>query len=336
MKHTKYLLTVAIASVALASSVFAATGSTTSTGATATTTATTATSSGASISDSLNVPGAPTLVSKTSTGVTLSWAKVDAAKYYVVKYSKTSVAKAFAAGNTSESYTDETDRVTATGTTISDLKAGTTYYFSVVALDATAKNESTTNSEELPVEITADTATATASGTLKLASVNVITDTTLTLDFSAPVSKTPPVSVRVKKTSDSSTVPVLSVTADPTNAARVIVTLSTPLSTSSSYNILVIDAADVNGLPISAGVNAEKEFATAATLAKAETAEATGTGTTGSGMTGSGVPTDLNAAPEVAPVTALPKTGTQENILFVMAAILALGIMYGIQKKKQA
>lgn len=328
-----------VASVALAGTVFAATGATaptgTATGATASgTTASatgTTTATGASLSDALNVPGAPALVSKTATSVTLSWMKVDAAKYYVVKYSKNSVAQAFAKGDTTAAYDDETDRVTATGTTISDLKPDTTYYFSVVALDETGKNESTTNSEELAVELVSPAA---AASTLKLASVNVASETALTLEFSAPLAKNPPVSVRIKKTSDSTNVPVLSVTADPTNDSRVIVALETPLSPSSSYNVLVIDAADANGLPISKGVNAEKEFATAATLAKADVAGSS-TGATASGSTAPEA--GLNAAPEVAPVTtaaALPATGAKENLLLFLAAIIAMGIVYGVKKKR--
>lgn len=337
MKHTKYIVAAMVASVALAGTVFAATGATTpagtATGSTAsgtTASATGTTATGASLSDALNVPGAPALVSKTANSVTLSWMKVDAAKYYVVKYSKNSVAQAFAKGDTTAAYDDETDRVTATGTTISDLKPDTTYYFSVVALDETGKNESTTNSEELAVELVSPAA---AASTLKLATVNVASETALTLEFSAPLAKNPPVSVRIKKTSDSTNVPVLSVTADPTNDSRVIVALDAPLSPSSSYNVLVIDAADANGLPISKGVNAEKEFATAATLAKADIAGSA----TGSTASGSAPETGLNAAPEVAPVTtaaALPATGAKENLLLFLAAIIAMGIVYGVKKKR--
>lgn len=340
MKHTKQILA-GLVFLSLSTSAFAAeTVATpvTATGAAATTT------TAAAPGDALNVPGAPSVVSQTATSVTLQWPKVAAAKTYVVKYSKTSVAQAFAKGDKNASYELETDQVTSTGTTISSLKTDTSYFFTVVALDA-ANNESTTNSEELAVKLvstdaaaaTGATVAATATGTtatgataapaassLKLTAVNVMNDKTISVDFSAALSKTP-VTVKVTKSSDTSTVAVTTVTNDPAMPNRVIVNLASALSPSSSYSIVVIDAADQAGLPIAEGVNAVKEFATAATLAKAAGSEVV-----------------LNAAPEsasgaVATATAagqLPATGTQENLILLVAALLALGIVYGIQKKR--
>jgi len=335
MKHTKQILA-GLVLLSLSTSAFAADPVAVPVAATGTAAVATAATTG----DTLNVPGAPSVVSQTPTSVTLQWPKVAAAKTYVVKYSKSSVAQAFAKGDKMAAYEMETDQVTSTGTTISSLKTDTSYYFSVVALDA-ANNESTTNSEELAVKLVATDATAatgatvaTATGTtapvvaptassLKLTAVNVVNDKTITVDFSAPLSATP-VTVKLTKSIDTSAVSVASVTADPANPSRVTVSLATPLSPSSSYSIIVIDAADQKGLPIAEGVNAVKEFATAATLVKT-----------------AGTEVALNAAPAAATVSGaavpagnLPATGTQENIILLVAALLAVGIMYGIQKKR--
>lgn len=355
MKHTKHIISV-LALMTVASSAFAATAETPTTAPANVATKpavvvaavpTSASGTTTASADALNVPGAPSVVSQTATSVTLQWPKVDAAKTYIVKYAKNSVAQAFVKGDMTAIYDDETDQVTATGTTISGLKTDTTYYFTVVALDA-AKNESTTNSEELSVKLTSTPAatatgtTATATGTatapapssLKLSGVTVMNDKTITVDFSAPLSPTP-VSVKLTKSSDNSSVTVASVVADPAMPNRVIVNLGTTLSPSSSYSIIVIDAADVKGLPIAEGVNAVKEFATLATLAKA----ASGTPTAVVG-TGSVDAIGLNAAPEsgsgavATTAEALPATGAKENILLLVAALLALVIVYAFQKKR--
>lgn len=358
MKHTKHIISV-LALMSVASSAFAATSETPAPApanvatnnvatkpavvvAAAPTSASGATTASA---DALNVPGAPSVVSQTATSVTLQWPKVDAAKTYIVKYAKNSVAQAFVKGDMTAIYDDETDQVTSTGTTISGLKTDTTYYFTVVALDA-AKNESTTNSEELSVKLTSTVtgtgATATATGTtatapssLKLSGVTVMNDKTITVDFSAPLSSSP-VSVKLTKSSDNSSVTVASVVTDPAMSNRVIVNLGTTLSPSSSYSIIVIDAADVQGLPIAEGVNAVKEFATLATLAKA----ASGTPDAVVG-TGAVDPVTLNAAPETGSgvvtattAEALPATGAKENILLLVAALLAMVIVYAFQKKR--
>lgn len=354
MKHTKYIVSV-VALMTMASSAFAATAETptpapanVATKPVVVVAAAPASASGATTTsaDALNVPGAPSVVSQTATSVTLQWPKVDAAKTYIVKYAKNSVAQAFVKGDMTAIYDDETDQVTATGTTISGLKTDTTYYFTVVALDA-AKNESTTNSEELSVKLTSTTtgtgatsatgttvAATTTTSSLKLSGVTVMNDKTITVDFSAPLSSAP-VSVKLTKSSDSSAVTVASVVADPAMPNRVIVNLGTALSPSSSYSIIVIDATDVKGLPIAEGVNAVKEFATLATLAKAASeapAPVVGTGAVDT--------VGLNAAPETGSgvvattAEALPATGAKENILLLVAALLALVIVYAFQKKR--
>ncbi len=301
-----------------------------------TATATTAAPTGAAASDALNVPGAPRLVSKTADSVTLEWDKVAPAKAYIVKYSKTSVAQAFKEGKTNAVYDMESDQVTATGTTIKDLKADTPYYFAVVAVDA-ANNESTTNSEELAVTLSATDGTsasgATAATNFKLSAVTVVNDMTLHVDFSSPLSPTTPVSVKLTKTVDTSSVVVQSIATDSANASRAVVILSTPLDPSSSYSLVVIQAKDTSGASISQGVNAIKEFTTTANLVKMATAA------TASGTTGSGAEVALNAAPTegsgaLATNGTLPATGTQETLLLVLAALVALAIVSFVRSRK--
>lgn len=121
---------------------------------------------------------------------------------------------------------------------------------------------------------------------------------------------------------------------NPETPTTTTVTLATPLSTSSSYSIVVIDAADVKGLPIAEGVNAVKEFVTAATLAKAP--DATGSGTEMPALNAAGQEATASGA-AATPVTAaseLPPTGTPTNLLILIAAFLAFGIVYVIQKKR--
>jgi Fibronectin type III domain len=215
------------------------------------------------LNEALNVSGAPKVVSQTPTSVTLEWSKVTPASSYIVKYSKTSVAEAFKLGKTSAVYEVETDPVTSTGTTIKDLKADTTYYFAVVALDKD-KNESPTNSEELSVKLTSTEATNTGSVTptttstgtsatasFKLMGVSVVDEMTLSLEFSAPVSSLSPIALKVMKTSDKTTVSQKSAVVDPKNVQKVIVTLATKLLASSTYSTTVIQAKDTTGNPVS-------------------------------------------------------------------------------------
>ncbi len=295
---------------------------------------------GAPASDALNVPGSPKLISKTATSITIEWSKVNAAKGYIVKYSKTSVAQAFKEGKTNATYDMESDQVTSTGTTISNLKTDTTYYFAVVAIDA-MNNESTTNSEELSAAIAATDSTgsgaiAALGSTFKLSGVTVVNNMTINADFSAPLSATP-VTVKFTKTIDASNILVKSVTVDPANPTKAIVNLGTALDPSSSYSLVVIQAKDVSGASISQGINAVKEFTTTANLVKVAAAGAAMNGT--GAMTASGTEVTLNAAlPEGSGALAangpLPATGTQETLLMVLAAILAFLIVYGIRARK--
>lgn len=338
MRNTKLLLAAVLALTPAMS--FAATGTTvTPTGVSAS--GVTVAAPASSLHEELNVPGAPVLVSQTATSVTLSWEKVDAATSYIVKYSKSSVAEAFNAGKTDATYEIETDPVTATGTTINGLKSGVTYYFAVVGVDK-ANNESPTNSEELAVTLSAATTTATgttvattATGTtasaFKVSKVNVIDSNRVEVVFGSSVSTETPVTLKLVKTSDSSNVATSSVAVDPLDTTKVIVSLATALDPSSSYVLTVISAKDTNGTPIQAGIDAVKEFATSANLKSAAlgsmNAAPTATGATATGATATGTmaPTDAKA---------LPATGTKENLLFALAAVLSLGIVLIARRKR--
>ncbi len=339
MLNTKYLSVLSIGILLLANHTNAATG------ATMTATGTSAPTSANSASVALNVPGAPTLTSKTATTATLEWAKVATAKNYIVKYSTMSVAQAFKTGNTSASYDNESDQVSATGTTIKNLKADTTYYFAVVALDAT-NNESMTNSEELSVTLSSLAPAAAGTGVVtpgannvalasdfKLLAVSIIDIMTLAVDFSAPLSKDP-VTLKIEKSMDKSSLFIKSVVTGKT-PNQVIVNLAAPVETSSSYALVVVSAKDASGKPITQGLNAVKEFATSAVISKAAVAASipgTLSGATLSGVVPSGV--SLSGGLNSAPPAALPATGTQETLLLVLAAFLSLGIVYFFRNKK--
>jgi LPXTG-motif cell wall-anchored protein len=333
--------------IAITPVVFANTGATTTT---------TVVSTGATVpaaaAEALNVPGAPELVSKTDTTITLKWNKVAAAKTYIVKYSKKSVAEAANAGDTSAMYQDEIDPVTTTGATIKNLKANTPYFFAVVALDE-KNNESATNSEELSVSTLPEGAgtTSTAGTTeqsaevaktsdFKLANVVVVDDRNLNVSFSTPVA-IESVTLKLTKSANSSNIPVLTVSKG-TNPLEVSVKLGAALDPTSSYSLVVVTAKAVSGSAITQWLNAVKEFSTVATLQKAATA---GTltvvgGNVASGATVSGNTSvnGLNSAPATASgalaANQLPTTGTKENLLLALAALLGLAIAYAIRTRK--
>jgi len=135
MTHTKKIAIATLILFTTSTMAFAATGAQVST-------------TGAVVKASLEVKSAPKLVSKTSNSITLEWEKVDAAATYIVKYSKNSVATS---SLPNPQYDNETDPVTTTGTTISNLESDMNYYFSVVAVDKD-NNESDTYSDELKVK----------------------------------------------------------------------------------------------------------------------------------------------------------------------------------------
>ena len=325
MRSLKTLALVAI--LAVTSTASAATGSTTSsigsgTALTSTTSASgvvaTSTASGSTLSGfaALNVKGAPRLVKKDATSVTLEWNKVDTAASYVVKYSKKSIA---ASSDPAATYDLETSPVTATGTTVDKLAENTTYYFSVVAVDKDG-NESESFSDELSVNLSNTVSFA-------VSKVAVIDTKTVTVDFSADLGVAP-VSVKIQKASNNAAVTVVSVLPDTTTKNRVTVKLASALDPSSAYSLTVLSAKDANGNTIPEGINAIKEFTTTATLVPATEVAlnaATASGVTASGATASGL--------TVADAKALPTTGAQENLLILAALLLSLGIVFVIRRK---
>ncbi len=315
MRHIKKIALVT-AALMLTTSAFAASG--------------TVTPPTAPASASLELKSAPKLVSKTSTWVTLEWEKVDAASTYIVKYSTKSVANST---ETNPQYDNETDPVTATGTTVENLEANTDYYFSVVAVDKD-NNESDTYSDELNVKTDAATAASATAGTgaaaassLAITNVTAQDNKTITLEFSAALG-TDPVTVKITKTTDSSDVPVAEVTPDASSPNNVLVKVATVLDANSSYSVTVISAKDAAGNNIQEGVNGVKEFQTPVNLAASPEAGALDAAAgTGASMTGATATGALNGAPE------LPATGTKENMIVIVALMLSFGIVYGYRKR---
>lgn len=254
-RKMKKLFIVPAIFLATTSIAFASTGDTSTNTGTTTAITTTTSANIAAVAEALNVPGAPELVSKTDTSITLKWNKVAVAKAYIVKYSKKSVAEAVNSGDTTAMYQDEIDPVSTTGAMIKNLKSGTPYYFAVVALDEN-NNESATNSEELSVSTLAEgtstgaetTAVTTKATDFKLANVVIVDDKTITVSFSAPV-VAESVTLKLTKSANSSNIPVVSVnkTLLPT---EVTVKLGATLDPTSSYSLVVITAKDSTGSAI--------------------------------------------------------------------------------------
>ncbi len=269
---------------------------------------------------SLNVEGAPVLVSTTPTSVTLEWNKVEAAVSYIVKYSTKSVATS---PDVNAVYDNETAPVTETGATVDNLTAGATYYFAVVALDKEG-NESDSLSEELEVNLSKASVASEMGSTASFAlvSVNPQNARTLVLEFSAALGSEP-LQVKLQKTSNSASVDVQSATVDTANPTTATVTLASDLEGDSNYSLTVISAKDVAGNNIPEGINAIKEFTTVASLAPATEVPLNA----GAPETASGV-----VAAAAAPA-ALPETGTKENVIMILALLSGLGIVFAFRKK---
>ncbi len=346
MTYTKKIALIT-ATFLLASSAFAATWATTTSTTSSTGTAATTT---AKPSIDLVITWAPKLVNKTSSTVVLEWNKVTGAGSYIVKFGKKSVANSTEAN---PQYEDESDPVTATWTTIEKLDPNTEYFFSVVVLDK-ENSESNVLSDELkvktdaagattgtgaatPTSATTGTGAATTTAATSLALTNVVPqDTkTISLEFSSALSKTEPVSVKIRKISDSSDVAVNSVKADPTSPNKVTVSLwATPLDPKSSYS--VISAKDAAGANIEQGVNGVKEFEAPATLAPAADSmlnSATGTWASASGSLAAGSGSTISASGSLAANGQLPATGTKENLIVIAALLISFGIVYGYRKR---
>lgn len=311
---------IAIASVALLSihTAFAATGSTVSSGS-----VTTSGISSSASSSALDIKTAPRLVSETSTSITLEFDKIATASGYIVKYGTKSVATST---DPNAQYDNESDQISATGTTISGLKPSTQYYFSVVAVDKDG-NESDKLSDELAVSTSADSAsgmTAAATSVVTAASgttapvmaaptlsgsVNALNSNNLTIKLATPIASGATVVVKVTQTKDTSSLMVASATTDNTDAKKVNVTLTSPLIANTAYTAQVMIGSQTANI----------DFTTPATLAPSMLNAASA-----SGMTASGA---------LAASGKLPATGTEQNVLILIALIAGLGIAFSFKKK---
>lgn len=321
MQYTKYLTTgVVLSLLSISSLVSAATGDTATGSVDAPIVASAAT---------LEVKGAPRLVKKTADSVVLEWDAVASASAYIVKYSKTSVASST---DPNAQYDNETDQVTTTGAVITKLSStnenltpATSYYFSVVAIDKDGK-ESDTFSDELMVT-TESVEMTTASGdtaavALAIKDLVVLDDRTLSLSFNADLS-IDPVSVKIIKTSDNSTITVGTVVQDQTVLNTVMITTLSALNPASSYTLTVLSAKDTLGNTIQEGVSGLKEFTTAETLV-ASVPEVALTSASSTGTLSGAV------SPEAATQVA---TGAKENLIVLAALLLSLGIVYIYRRK---
>lgn len=289
---------------------------------------------------------APTLVSKSATGVTITWEKVASAPAYIVKYSKTSVAKS---QNDSDKYDNESDPITQTGTTIDGLQAGTTYYFSVVVMDADGRESA--YSDELPVttdggELVASGVTV-SSGSVKAGDVTVGTGVAAALGAISPIDFVVTEAVaetatgiivkvssvisekqlhaQLVRTADNSAVPVAVLSAEGAEGKTFRIVTKEPLAATTPYTLSFnVSGPDVKEFTVS------KEFTTSATLVGAASAvaptddlnAAAGTGVSASGAL---------AATET---KELPATGAKENIMLFLALVLSFGLVYAFQKKR--
>ncbi len=323
MKLAKTLAAFAIATASVGSALAAEEAAPAAvTGATAATTMEAPAADAASgTSVSLNVEGAPAVVSTTANSVTLQWNKVEAAVSYIVKYSEKSVATS---AEPNPVYDNETAPVTETGATVEGLTEGKTYYFAVVALDKDG-NESDSLSEELAVILSAPVTASGTSAGFALVAVTVKNTRSMTVEFSAPLG-TDPIEVKLQKTANSATIPVESIVADPMNPTTATVTLAADLEGDSTYSLTVVSAKDAQGATIAEGVNAIKEFTTIAAIPPAVEVPlnaAAASGATASGATATG---SLAAATEV-------PTGPKETLVIMLALLSGLGIVFALRRK---
>jgi LPXTG-motif cell wall-anchored protein len=283
-------------------------------------------------STNLVLSKAPTVTNATDTTIDLAWEPlVNPGIKYIVRYATKSVAES---KDANAQYDDETDPITGTGVTLTKLQPNTTYYMSVVILQADAR-ESDMYSPEVSVKTSGSASgssgATTASQALAITSVDVKDSRTLIVSFTAPLSQDP-VSVNIKKTSDNSALSVESVKLD-TIPTAVIVTLASDLSVDTSYTLVVQSAKDTNGKNIEAGINGEKSFPTPKVFANVQlnAAPVSVAAASATGMTQSGA----NAGSGAMAAQELPGTGAKENIMLLAALILtALG--FALYRRKQS
>ena len=153
---------------------------------------------------------------------------------------------------------------------------------------------------------TSGTGAAATSAGLSIANVSAQDNKTIVIEFSEALSADAVV-LKVKKTSDSSDVPVTEAKVDPALKSKVFVTIGTQLDPETPYSITVESAKDEKGTEI-AEANKTKEFTTVKDLVQSPlaAAPATATGTTAN-------PADVTKT----------KSGPQENLIIMIALLIS-------------
>lgn len=256
----------------------------------------------------------PRLVSTTENSATLEWDAVASASGYLIQY-----------GTATGTYDQEAPEATGTTLTVDGLVAGTTYYMVLLTLDKDGI-ESDVMSEPLTVSVGAN------QSALAVSEVVATDSQSVTVTFSKELGNDP-VTVKLVKVSDASDIGVDTVVKSATDAKSVVVTTIAPLDASSSYRLTVLSATSTDGATIAAGVDGFKEFATDAALASAVSDDTTSVEDAIIDETDA---VDLNAAPvatgavatAAAAATELPATGPAENLMLLVALMIAGGIFY--------
>lgn len=129
----------------------------------------------------------------------------------------------------------ESDPVSSTGTIIKSLTGGT-YYFAVTPV-AVNGEEGDILSKELQVVVGSGIVTNAPAMSFALSDVKVQDDRNIILSFTRPLA-IGPVSVSVKKTTDNSSITVLSAVVSKIDPSKIEVKLDMPLSDATSYQAL--------------------------------------------------------------------------------------------------
>lgn len=130
----------------------------------------------------------------------------------------------------------ESDPVSSTGTTIKSLTGGT-YYFAVTPVAANGE-EGDTLSKELQVVVGSGMTINAPAMNFALSDVKVQDDRNIVLSFTRPLA-IGSASISVKKTTDNSSLTVLSANVSKIDPTKLEVKLDTPLSDATSYQALV-------------------------------------------------------------------------------------------------
>lgn len=277
------------------------------------------------------------LKDKTTNSVTLEWSKVEGASKYIVHYGSSSVQSS---GALSKSYQMESDPVSSTGTTISNL-SGATYYFAVTPLSASGE-EGEILSKELMVSLSSGATVTNATPTeFAFTNVTVKDDRNLVLSFSSPLDTSHSTTVRIKKTTNNANIAVVSASVSKQDATKLEVKLAEAISDATSYQATILSIKGAKGEILSEGSKSIRDFTTPPNVADSAETIALGAPTTpsvaltgaltvmsGANASGSSMSGALNSAPS------LPQTGTKETLLLLIAVVTGLAIVSGAHLRK--